>query len=109
VTTGSLLRQARTAAGLTQLELARRLGIAQPGLARLESDQANPKIDTLRRAIRATGHDLELALVTPGAGVDETLIAASLRLSPAERLDRFSTAYRNTARLAGRANTRRGP
>jgi transcriptional regulator with XRE-family HTH domain len=104
---GSLLRQARISAGLTQRSLAERLGVSQPTLARLESVRANPKIDTLRRAIRATGHELELTLGDAAATVDETLIASSLRLPPATRLERFSVAYRNTARLARKANAGR--
>jgi transcriptional regulator with XRE-family HTH domain len=98
-----LLRSGRAAARLTQAQLAERLGVRQSEIARLESPGANPRVDTLLRAIEATGHTLEATLRPRRAIVDESLLAAGLALTPAERLDRFSRAYRNVAALAGRA------
>src|SRR4051794_23842848 len=46
---------ARAAAGLTQAELADRLGVSQPVVARLESGNQPPKLDTLQALARATG------------------------------------------------------
>lgn len=103
---GTLLRDARLKAGLTQAELARRLGTSQSVVARLEAPGANPKLETLRRAVAATGHALQIGLA-PASGVDETMIAANLRLAPGQRLARFADAYRSVAGLVGRA--RNGP
>src|ERR671923_724059 len=87
-----LLRSARRACNLTQAQLAAALGTTQPAIARLEADGANPTVATLDRALRATGHRLELDAAPYRSSVDETLIAARLRLSHAERLRTFQEA-----------------
>jgi transcriptional regulator with XRE-family HTH domain len=86
VTPAAVLRNARLAAGITQAELARRLGTTQPVVARLESAAANPTIETLNRALHATGHRLTLAAEHHPASVDESLIRKHLELPPAQRL-----------------------
>jgi predicted transcriptional regulator len=104
-----LLRGARRAAGLTQAELARRLGVSQSEIARLEKPGANPRLGTLLDAIRAAGFTLE-AQVKPRRGtVDETMIAANLRMPPAERLRQFQAAYRSVSDLARKARRVDGP
>jgi transcriptional regulator with XRE-family HTH domain len=82
----ALIRHARRAAGLTQVELARRLGTSQPAIVKLERPGANPTVRTLDRVLRATGHHLELSAPTWSPGVDESLIRKQLELPPAERL-----------------------
>jgi transcriptional regulator with XRE-family HTH domain len=82
----ALLRRARTDAGLTQSELARRLGTSQPAIVKLERPGANPTVRTLDRALRASGHRLELNAPEWSPGVDESLIVRQLQLAPAERL-----------------------
>ncbi len=95
------MREAREQAGLTQVELAKRLGVSQPTVARLESTRSNPTLSTLRRAIAATGNELGFTLrETRYPGIDETLIRSSLERSPAERLASFTAAYRGLRRLA---------
>src|SRR4051812_19775534 len=81
-----LIRRARSEAGLTQAQLARRLGVTQAALARLEKPGANPTIATLDRVLGAVGRRLELRLGRAAASVDETLLREALRLSPSERL-----------------------
>ena len=97
-----LLRNARAAAGLTQAEVARRMGTSQPVVARLERPGANPRFATLERALRATGHRLEAAGERMSA-VDETQIEERLRLTPAERLRVFRGSQRAVAALARKA------
>jgi uncharacterized protein len=92
-----LVREARRRAGLTQAQLAERLGISQAAVARLERPGANPTVSTLLRAVSAAGHHID-AQVLPSS-VDDTLIASNLRRSPAERLRRFQQAHDSTARL----------
>jgi transcriptional regulator with XRE-family HTH domain len=93
---GALIRTAREAQGLSQAALARRLGTSQPAIARLESGRSNPTILTLRRALDALGHHLELTSAPRRrTGVDETLLRRQLRLTPAERVSTFERAYRN--------------
>ena len=103
----AIVRQARVAAGLTQTELARRAGVKQPEIARLEAAGANPRISTLKKVVAATGHRLTLDLDRT-AGIDETLIAASLRQTPAERLREFESFYEFAQRYGGRAAAAHG-
>ena len=99
MTPPALLRQARTSAGLTQAGLAQRLGTTQSAIAQLEHAHANPTVDRLEAALRATGHRLELTLVAHQPSVDETLLARNLRMTPAERLAAFETAHRELEEL----------
>lgn len=50
----------RHRAGITQVELARRLGVTQAVVARLESGQQDPKISTLERYARAIGATIQV-------------------------------------------------
>jgi transcriptional regulator with XRE-family HTH domain len=102
MTPDAILRDARLAAGLTQAEVARRMGTTQPVVARLERPGANPRFATLERALRATGHRLAAAgQATPP--VDETQIRERLLLTPAERLAAFRASHRNVMALARKA------
>ena len=56
------LVRARTAAKLTQAEVARRLGTTQSAVARLEGGKVSPSIATLRRYAQATGTRLIVGL-----------------------------------------------
>jgi DNA-binding XRE family transcriptional regulator/predicted RNase H-like HicB family nuclease len=56
------LRCARLRAGLTQAELARRAGLSQPAVARLEDPDHNPTLDMLERVATALGVRLEVGL-----------------------------------------------
>jgi transcriptional regulator with XRE-family HTH domain len=103
VDAAKLVREARLAAGLTQAELARRMGTTQSAVARLEGVASNPRLDTLERALRASGHSLSLASQRPKPSVDETLIARQLRLTPEQRLRAFEASYRDVRKLAGSA------
>jgi transcriptional regulator with XRE-family HTH domain len=102
-----IVRQARSDAGLTQAELAERAATSQSAIARLESGGANPRLSTLEDVLAATGHELAIAASAENSGIDETQIAANLRLSPAERLDRFQSAHENTRKLVAAARTRK--
>jgi transcriptional regulator with XRE-family HTH domain len=45
----------RTRAGLTQLQLAKKMGTTQPVVVRLESGRIRPSMRTLERVAKATG------------------------------------------------------
>ena len=63
-----LLAQVRKTVGLTQEELAASLGIKQPTLSRLES-QNDMQISTLRCLIQALGGQLEIIAHMPGGDI----------------------------------------
>ena len=80
-----LLRYARRAAGLSQRELARRSGIAQPAISRIESGRAVPRVDSLGRLLEACGLRLDIRPLG-GEGIDRSAIRELVALTPAERL-----------------------
>jgi transcriptional regulator with XRE-family HTH domain len=102
----TLIRGARRAAGLTQLDLARRLGRSQSEVARLEAPGSNPTVETLKRALAATGHAIEASVVRD-AGIDETMIAADLAVPPDQRLRNFESFYAFAHDMGGAAGGRR--
>jgi transcriptional regulator with XRE-family HTH domain len=104
----ALLREARLRANLTQAELARRLGISQAAIAKLESPRANPTVDTLDQALRATGHRLTLDAPPRAPGVDESLIRRHLELAPSERIRGIETMYVQAQALAKAGARSRG-
>jgi transcriptional regulator with XRE-family HTH domain len=85
MTGGELIREARKRAGLTQSELAERLGSHQSVVARWETERARPDFATVRRAVRAAGFDLAVSL-TPADEHDLALIRRELTLLPYQRL-----------------------
>src|SRR5207247_5859497 len=103
---GSILRDARRAARLSQRELARRAGVAQPVLSRIERGHASPRFETLDRLLRECGRGLEL-VERPGLGVDRTLIRDRLRLSPGQRARLAAREWERTRSFERRGRPRR--
>jgi DNA-binding XRE family transcriptional regulator len=60
---GYQIARLRIMRGLTQQELAEKVGTKQPSIARLESGKTEPKISFLRRLAEALGADLEIRIV----------------------------------------------
>jgi transcriptional regulator with XRE-family HTH domain len=82
----ALVREARQRAGLTQAELARRVGTSQPAIARYERARAMPDLGTLHRIVEACGFELRLELGEPDAQ-RESLSRRALERTPEERLE----------------------
>jgi transcriptional regulator with XRE-family HTH domain len=59
-----LIREARKRALLTQAQLAQRLGVPQPQIARWESGRAAPSFERLGSVVAACGLDLTFSLAT---------------------------------------------
>jgi len=87
-TAATLLRQARTHAGLSQRALARRAGTAQSVIARIEKGQTSPTWETLERLLAAADLDihtqLEPRVVVGSHMLNE--VAGILRMTPEQRL-----------------------
>ena len=97
---GSLLKEARTAAGLTQAELAARLGTSQPVVARLERRDANPRWETFLSVLRAAGYGVEVrAVPTAAVPLDLDQLRARLSMSPGDRLRTFQASLESLHRL----------
>jgi hypothetical protein len=54
----------------------------------------------LEKVMSAAGRRLELRAGAAPSSIDETLIVGNLRLTPAQRLDRFTASYRNVRDFA---------
>lgn len=98
-----MLRQARTDANLSQVQLAERAGTSQPALARYESGAALPTLPTLERLLAACGRRIQIEAPRLSESSASTR-ASSIRgqLGPqAERLRRRRHALLKAARMHG--------
>lgn len=82
---GDYISIARKRAGLTQRELADRLGCRQATIARWERDDRHPSLAETQAAVRASGFDLAVNLVVEDRSWWPQ-IAVQLERSPVERL-----------------------
>jgi transcriptional regulator with XRE-family HTH domain len=108
-TAASILRDARTVAGLSQRELAVRAGTAQSVVGRIEAGTVSPTIETLTRLLAAADCELELRLQPSSrrdpmveaykAGVDQSLLIENLRKTPRERIENLMAMQRFTAQV----------
>src|SRR3954447_25216329 len=80
------LVEARQRAGLSQRELARRTGVAQPTIARIERGQVDARISTLERLLAECDTELRFEPEL-GIGIDVTQIDELLKLTADQRLD----------------------
>jgi transcriptional regulator with XRE-family HTH domain len=80
-----LVREARKRAGLTQAELARRVGTSQPAIARIEAGRSQPSFDRVVELLRACGFDL-LVHLEPAEASDWAQARELLGLTPDERV-----------------------
>ena len=101
-----IVRTARLGVGLTQAQLAERIGTTQSAISRLESGRILPSLATLERVAKACGSALELHLVDGGATPTE--FESDLALTPAGRLDQLVRATRFVQAGRKAMATRRG-
>lgn len=90
---GTLIREARRRAGLTQLELAARLGTTQSAIARLERGASEPSFERVVGALRACGIDLVPRLL-PSDDADWSVASTNLAVDPDTRVRRHQAALR---------------
>ena len=93
VISGDLVREARSRAGLSQAELAQRLGKSQSAIARWERDEVQPSLETLRSIILGCGFDLSFFMsVADDSNV--SIIDEHLRMTTEERFADLMTRVR---------------
>jgi transcriptional regulator with XRE-family HTH domain len=95
---GRLIREARRLGGLTQADLARRLGTTQSAVSNWERGRDTPRVDTLARILEACGFEADMTFRRLD-DVDRAQIRENLALTPAARLE----SVRNVSRLRARA------
>lgn len=86
----ALLREARRRAGLTQVELAARAGVAQSVISAYERGRREPGLATLLRLVEASGCQLALELRSPpgtGRELPATPVGERIRRCRTELLD----------------------
>lgn len=88
-----MIREARTSAALTQAELARRVGVTQQQIAKFESRQSNPTLNTLTAIAQALGLTLDVRITS--ARYIRALQAATAR----EWKKRYGELLSDSARL----------
>ena len=87
VVAAPLIREARQAAGLSQVALAERLSTTQSAVSRWECGHEEPRLSTLRSILRACDRRLVLSTEPhPLGDVDRAQIRQQLAMSPEERL-----------------------
>ncbi|MGC2192345.1 MAG: helix-turn-helix transcriptional regulator [Candidatus Dormiibacterota bacterium] len=89
-TAGEVLRHARREAGLTQSAVAGAAQIRQPLVSRVERDREQPSLPLLTRLVRACGYEIQLDMTLALDDHDRGLLAANLRLTPEQRIDRLT-------------------
>jgi transcriptional regulator with XRE-family HTH domain len=90
---GQIVREARRRAGLTQAQLAGRLGTTQSAIARLESGGSEPSFAKVAAAARASGVELVPRLVDLDEA-DWSVASTNLGLSVDARVRQHQRALR---------------
>jgi len=100
---GALIHECREHAGLSQAELAERLGTTQSAISRWEHGHDSPRVDTLGRIFQACGFEADLTFRRHD-DEDRSQIRFMLSMTPEERVEYFRSAVNayDFARQAGR-------
>jgi transcriptional regulator with XRE-family HTH domain len=85
---GELLKEVRTAYGISQKELATRANTTQSAISRIESGKVSPSFETLRELLRLLSADLLLDVSARDSGIDGTLNEKNFEFLPAARVER---------------------
>ena len=90
---GSIVRESRRRAGLTQRRLAMMAGVSQPTVARIESGATEPTMRLVERLVEACGLDLRLSLAERDDS-DWSVASGNLRLDLDARVRQHQSALR---------------
>lgn len=77
-------RAARKAAGLSQAEIAERIGTSISAISRLESSRGRPTVRTLYRIAQETGAVFSIGLIQPEPAAPTPTAAPTPNAAPAE-------------------------
>jgi predicted nucleotidyltransferase/DNA-binding XRE family transcriptional regulator len=101
VVAAEVIREARRRSGLSQAELARRVGVSQPVISAYESGRREPGLAMLTKLVAGTGHRLRVDLAAESGarpGLPDTPMGRRLR--------RHRRAIIDAARRRGASNVR---
>jgi len=102
-TAGALVLLAREEAGLSQRELAKRAGVSQADIARIESGVRQPSIPTLQRILAGAGQELRFRLA-PLDDHDRVLESRRSRRSAGPKDEAATRHGRNVAAFSASAH-----
>jgi transcriptional regulator with XRE-family HTH domain len=83
----TLIQQARRRSGLTQTELAGKVGTTQSAVARWERGASRPTVERLQSLVEACGLELQIGLA-PSNGEELAALRRNLALTVDERVQR---------------------
>jgi transcriptional regulator with XRE-family HTH domain len=85
---GSILRDARQRAGVSQRRLSIRTGIAAPSISRIENGHESPSFERFAACLQALGFEPAVELCELyGSEADPAHLAAEASLTPSQRLE----------------------
>ena len=87
MTAAQIIREARLKAGLTQTELASRLGRERAQVARWETGGQEPSFANLTAAVEACGYTLDVAIIEPAPTPElDAALGTSVQQAPQQRV-----------------------
>jgi len=99
---GSKIREARLAVGMSQAQLARRIGTTEKNVSRWENTKNQPRLASVAEIAQATGHDIDFFLTESSEDDDEE---SEQPLTPAE-MDLYLALHARLQRSIQRAQER---
>jgi transcriptional regulator with XRE-family HTH domain len=106
MTSGDLIREARSRHGLSQRSLALRSGAGQAWISRVERGEVSPSVDSLERLLSVMGETLQIGAARLQADGEDRTWARIHRARPmAERLERAFDASAFAGDLHGAAKS----
>jgi transcriptional regulator with XRE-family HTH domain len=103
---GATVREERRRRGVSQSALARRTGVPQPAISRIEAGEEVPSLERFGRLLSGLGLRPELGLVPLAAHRADAGHAAAIRaMSPGERIEQAAGWSGFASELRGKAAT----
>lgn len=76
---GGKMRQLRSAAGMSAMQVAELMGIGRPHLSHLEADKRSVKLDLLQRWANALGYRLHVVVVPDSSDAEPVVVEPDLQ------------------------------